>query len=205
MKTSNKKRIIRLCESAVMLSAGVVLGFVKLFDLPYGGSVTLCSMLPIIIISYRYGTFWGLGCGFVFSIIQLLLGIKSLSFATSAGAVTAIIFLDYIVAFSVLGLGGIYKKIIKNQILSLSLGTFTVGILRLFCHIISGCTVWAGLSIPSKDAFVYSVIYNAGYMLPEMAVTLIAAILISASVELGGEKLKLKNAKNKLKKSKTSK
>ena len=72
--------------------------------MPYGGAVTAASMLPIIIAGYRHGLKWGLITSFTYSILQLLTGLSNVSYATSTTAMIAIILLDYIVAFTVLGL-----------------------------------------------------------------------------------------------------
>ena len=106
-----------LTESAVMLALTVVLSYLKLLDLPYGGSITLCSMLPPILIAYRHGIGWGLSVGIANGLLQLLMGVSNLSYETSAAAAVAIIFLDYILAFAVTGFGGIFKKVFKNHII----------------------------------------------------------------------------------------
>ena len=98
-----------------MLAFAVVLSILKLVDLPYGGSITICSMLPIALIAYRYGTRWGLLTAFAFSLIQMLDGVKNLQYATSFGALVAIMLLDYILAFLVLGLCGIFRGKIRSQ------------------------------------------------------------------------------------------
>ena len=110
---------------------------------PYGGAVTAASMLPIIIAGYRHGLKWGLITSFTYSILQLLTGLSNVSYATSTTAMIAIILLDYIVAFTVLGLLGVVKKN-KHQTGALVLGTLIVCLLRYLCHFITGCTVWAG-------------------------------------------------------------
>ena len=56
------KLALRLTESAIMIAAATILSMFKLVELPYGGSITLASMLPIVIIAYRYGTAWGILC-----------------------------------------------------------------------------------------------------------------------------------------------
>ena len=117
------------------------------------------------------------------------MGVSNLSYATSATAAVAIIFLDYILAFAVTGLGGIFKKAFKGQTAALVLGTTLVCILRYAFHVISGCTVWAGLSIPTNEAFVYSVAYNATYMLPELLIAVIGAAYIGGAIGLSGQNL----------------
>jgi len=117
MLKSNKKNFTkRLTESAVLLALTLILSYLKLLDLPYGGSITLCSMLPPILIAYRFGLVWGFGVGFANGILQLLMGLNTLSYATSPTAAVAIILLDYIIAFSVSGFGGIFKNIFKKSV-----------------------------------------------------------------------------------------
>ena len=172
----------KLTESAVMLALTIILSYLKLLDLPYGGSITLCSMLPPILIAYRHGMLWGFGMGITNGALQLLMGINSLSYATSAAAAVAIILLDYIIAFAVSGFGGIFKGIFKNQTASILSGTAFVCFLRYICHVISGCTVWAGLSIPDTQALVYSLAYNATYMLPELIISVAGAAYLARAI-----------------------
>lgn len=189
MKNTKSNFTKKLTESAVMLALTFILSYLKLLDLPYGGSITLCSMLPPIFIAYRHGMLWGFGMGIANGALQLLMGMSSLSYATSAAAAVAIILLDYLVAFAVSGFGGIFKKIAKNQTVAIVLGTVLVCALRYLCHVISGCTVWAGLSIPTTDAFIYSIAYNATYMLPELIISVAGAAYLGTAINFEGEKL----------------
>ena len=165
----------RLVESSLMIALGTVLSMLKLVEMPYGGSITLASMLPIVIVAYRHGVAMGLGSGLVYAVIQQLLGLNTLSYFTTWQSVVAIIFLDYIIAFTVVGLGGIFKGKLAaatldvggKQTVELCTGMAFVCILRYICHTVSGATVWAGLSIPTEAALIYSIGYNATYMLPE--------------------------------------
>lgn len=171
----------KLTESALMLALATILSFVKIIELPFGGSITLASMLPMVILSYRYGFLWGLFSGFVYSLIQLLFGLNNLSYATSVIAAIAIIMLDYVLAFSCTAVGGLFRKM-KSQTSALALGAFATCIIRFLCHTISGCTVWAGVSVPTADAFLYSLIYNAAYMIPETIITVVIAIYLSTAL-----------------------
>ena len=189
MKKSKENFTKKLTESAVMLTLTIILSYLKLLDLPYGGSITLCSMLPPILIAYRHGMLWGFGVGIANGVLQLLMGMSSLSYATSAAAAVAIILLDYIIAFAVTGFGGIFKKVFKNQSAALVLGVTLVCALRYICHFISGCTVWAGLSIPSAEAALYSFAYNATYMLPELIISVVCALYLSKTINFEAEKL----------------
>lgn len=181
-KTSTK-----MVECAIMIAMAFVLSFIKVFDLPYGGSVTAASMVPIIIAGYRHGLKWGLTTGFAYSLLQLLTGLGNVAYATTWIAAVAIIVLDYIVAFTVLGLVGLFERN-KKQTTVLVTGTAIVCILRYICHVITGCTVWAGVSIPSSDGLWYSLVYNGSYMIPETIVTIIVIALISKLVDLRATK-----------------
>lgn len=172
-----------------MIALGFILSMLKIIDMPFGGSVTAFSMLPVIIIAYRYGTAWGLLSGFAASLLQMLMGLKNLTYATSAWAGIAIVMLDYIVAFAVMGLGGIFRKKIKNQGAALAMGALVACVLRYICHVISGCTVWAGVSIPTSDGLLYSLVYNCAYMVPEAILTIVAAYYAGSVFTLTEERI----------------
>ncbi len=172
-----------LVECAVMIAIATVLSLIKLVDLPYGGSVTIASSLPIIILAYRHGLGWGLGSGVAYAVLQQLLGLKTLGWVTTWQSIVAVILLDYIVAFTVMGLGGVFRKAIKSQPAALVAGALLASVLRYACHVISGATVWAGLSIPTTAALVYSFAYNATYMIPETLVLVIAAYYIGSLLD----------------------
>lgn len=177
-------KLLRLVESGLMLAVATVLSMVKVLDLPYGGSITAFSALPLLLVAYRHGTVWGLFTAFAHALMQLLLGAGALSYATSAGAAVAIIALDYLLAFSALGLGGIFRRRCQSQGAALVWGALLTGGIRYLCHVIAGCTVWAGLSIPTTAALTYSLAYNATYMLPETIVTALGGWYLSRAVDL---------------------
>ena len=171
----------KLAESGLMLALATILSVVAIAKLPYGGSITFASMLPLIIVAYRYGFGWGLLAGATYGIIQMLLGLDAVSYATSAVAAIAIIMLDYVLAFATTSLSGLFNKR-ENQAASLTYAALLVCVMRYVFHVISGATVWAGLSIPTADALIYSLIYNATYMLPETIITCVAAIYLGSTL-----------------------
>ena len=185
MQSSKKTRI--LIESAMMIALSTVLSIFKLIEMPYGGSVTIASMLPMVILAYRHGIGCGLASGLAYAALQQFLGLNTLSYVTGWQSIVAIILLDYIVAFTVVGLGGVFKKITKSERTALVLGTVLVAVLRYLCHVISGATVWAGLSIPTEAALIYSIGYNATYMLPEAIITAAVAYYISSLIDFKKE------------------
>ncbi len=189
MQTKGKNRVRKLVECAVMIALASALSFFPILKMPYGGSVTFASMLPIILIAYRNGIGWGLGSGFAFAFIQQMLGLDNLSYVSTWQSVLAVIILDYALAFVVLGLGGIFRGKLKNQSAEMVLGTVFVCALRYLCHVISGATVWAGISIPTKAALIYSIGYNATYMLPEVIVTAVVAYYVASMIDFRKEKI----------------
>ena len=184
MKSSTKNGTRRLVESALMIALATVLSVFKLVEMPYGGSVTLASMLPILILSYRHGAPAGLAGGAVYAVIQQLLGLKYLSYFTTWQSVVALILLDYALAFTLVGLGGVWRRVVKRQGVALLFGAVTVGVLRYICHVIAGATVWVGLSIPDSLALIYSLGYNATYMIPETLVLALVAYYVGEHIEL---------------------
>ncbi len=183
MQTKSKRGLTVLTECSIMIALATVLSVIKLLDLPYGGSITVASMLPIVIIAQRHGTAIGLASATAAAVLQLLLGLNTLSYVTTWYSVVAVIFLDYVIAFAVFGLSGVFKNKISNQALSMFTGALLASILRYVCHVISGATVWAGLSIPDSAALIYSVGYNATYMIPESVVLLLATLYVGSSID----------------------
>lgn len=169
----------KLVESALMVAFSTILSVLPMAQLPYGGSVTIASMFPLVLNAYRNGLGYGFGAGLCYGVIQQLLGLKNLSYFTTWQSVVAVILLDYLLAFAMTGLGGVFRRAIPSQRGALSAGAALAALCRYLCHVISGATVWAGLSIPSSAALLYSFGYNATYMVPE------TVILVAVSAYLG--------------------
>ena len=166
-----------------MIALSTVLSILKLAEMPYGGSITVASMLPIVVIVYRHGGRWGFSTALVASVIQLLLGLKNFSYFTTWQSLIALAVFDYILAFGVFALAGIFKKLEKRQNLAMLYGALLASILRYVCHVISGATIWAGLSIPTTAAFYYSLGYNATYMIPETIVLLLTVVYVGSVID----------------------
>ena len=180
--SQSARRTRALVESAVMISLATVLSIFKLAELPYGGSITLASMLPILLVAYRHGVAFGFGSGLVYGVVQQLLGLKNLSYFTTWQSIVAIILLDYLVAFGVIGIAALFRKL-RDRRLALLSGGLAACLLRYVCHVISGATVWAGLSIPTEAALAYSFVYNATYMIPETVVLLLVLGYLASALD----------------------
>ena len=207
-----KKNLYWLVESAIMLALAIVLEMVSKSIIPkmaFGGQITIVSMLPIVLVGWKYGIGKGLVTGFVYSLAEMLIGLADGTISAAflppeedglgVGRAILMLFLDYLLAYTVIGLGAIYKKTIKNDVVSLSLGAFTVLTLRYVSHILSGYILygaWAEWFFSQEgfyswgatilDTFsgnalslVYSIIYNGFYMIPEIIITTIVAVVVS--------------------------
>ena len=171
-----------LVEGAVMVALATVLSFIRVFKLPWGGSITLLSMLPIVLFSIRRGVSWGLAVSFVFSLIQFAQGIMDglFGWGLTLGMLIACILLDYIGAFTVLGIAGCFrKKGLPGWIGGISLA---VG-LRFALHFLSGVVIWHSFGelwsgFATENTYLYSFLYNGCYMLPELVFTLAGAVAL---------------------------
>ncbi len=178
-KSKSRMAVRWLVESALMIAIATVLNeYTKFIRMPLGGGVTICSMLPLVVMSFRWGWKRGLLTAGAFSLLQLLFGMDNVMYATSAGMAAAIVLLDYIVPYTVIGLAGICKG--KNLAVSYVIGIIVTFTLRLLCHFITGWWIWDALW-PNEFGMiapVYSIAYNGSYMLGEMVLSGAVAVLL---------------------------
>ena len=168
-----------LVESALFIALATVLSLIKI-DLPFGGGVTVLSMLPIVFCSHRWGWKWGVATAFVYSALQLVLGLDNVSYVTSAVMVFGVIFLDYIIAYTFIGFSGIFG----NSRKAVFLGILVTFVLRFLCHLVTGAWIWGEwmpeefMNMTMTNVWIYSFLYNGWYMLFEIVFTEIAAMLL---------------------------
>lgn len=209
MKSQQTTR--RLVTSAMLIAVASVLAlvseFIPFLQLRFGGTLTLASMLPIILISYMYGLKWGLGSAAVYAVIQIFMGFKTVAalFTPDSDSYMAlwmaicVVLLDYFLAYTSLGLGGIFARK-KGGCLRLVLGGVVAQVICYAFHVLSGFLFygawadWFFTESAAKDlaisgwimehlsgrglALLYSLIYNALYMLPGIVLTAAVAALI---------------------------
>ena len=156
-----------LCEGAIMVALALVLNQLKIFRLPNGGSITL-EMLPIFFYAVRWGVGPGLLAGFAFGLLQMFIdgdvawGWQSL-------------LLDYLVAFTPLGLAGLFK----GKQWGIFAGTVLGSVVRFIVHFISGITIYAIVAptelfnVTFTSPWMYSLAYNGSYMAIDMALCLV--------------------------------
>ena len=166
-----KENLQRLVLTAVMLGLATALSMIPIFpEPPMGGKITLASMLPIILIVLKYDFRWGLFTTFTYSVIQAMLSFAEvLSWGLSAEIFVGVLLLDYILPYTFLFVAGLFKKYGN---LGAMVGTVLALVCRFLFHFLSGMVLWDYITeMGFWGAFGYSVLYNGGYMLPELVVT----------------------------------
>ncbi len=177
----NTKTLI-MVEGAVMVALATALSFIRIYQLPWGGAITLLSMLPIVLFSIRRGVMAGMIVSFLYSLIQFAQGIMDglFGWGLTPGMLIACILLDYILAFSVLGVAGLFRK--KDNVGRIC-GIILALSLRFVCHFLSGVVIWKSYGelwdgFFTKSSALYSLLYNGSFMLPELVLTVIGAIAL---------------------------
>ncbi len=157
----NKARVKQLAFSAMAVSLAVVTSFIKLPSLPFGGSVTLFSMFFICLIGYLYGTKSGIITGIAYGFINLI--IQPYLYHPVQ------VLLDFPIAFGCLGLSGVFADSKYGIVKGYILGVFG----RYICHVISGYVFFASYAPKGMNPMIYTLGYNATYIVPEMIITIL--------------------------------
>lgn len=160
------ERIRILTETIVMVALSGALYLIKVFTLPQGGSITLGSMVPVLLLALRRGPKIGVLGGVAFGLVALVEDVYS---GVEVIFYPAQVILDYPLAFGLLGLAGFFRKI---PVLGVG-----VGVTARFCsHFVSGVLFFASYAPVGQSPFVYSAVYNAGFLIPEFVIT--AALMV---------------------------
>jgi len=155
-----------IAEIVVFVALASGLSFVKIFSLPQGGSVTAGSMVPIIWLALRRGAKIGLFSAAVYGCVQLV--IEPFVFNPAQ------VLLDYPIAFGTLGLAGFFRN---RPFLGVNVGIGG----RFLAHFISGAIFFGSYAPEGMSPLVYSAIYNGGYLLPELVISIYLVYLLQES------------------------
>ena len=153
----------KMAYCAMCLALGVVTSMLKVFEFPFGGSITLCSMLFAMLPGWLYGLPTGLLCGLIYGILQFVLGPYVLT--------PLQVLFDYVFAFMILGVSGFFSRQ-KN---GLVLGYIAAAFGRFVMATIAGL-IWVSLGSTAWDGWAplpYSMAYNGAYIGAEAVLTLI--------------------------------
>ena len=173
-KSENKAKLTtkQLTYSAVALALAMVCSMIKFANLPMGGSVTLCSMLFIVLIGYWFGPYVGLTTAFAYGLLQFV--VEPIFYTLPQ------MLIDYPLAFGALGLAGFFA----GNKHGLQLG-YLVGVIgRYIFAVISGVVFFGAYAPEGTPAIVYSLGYNATYIVPEAVITLIIISIPAVSKAL---------------------
>ncbi|SFJ61681.1 energy-coupled thiamine transporter ThiT [Thermoflavimicrobium dichotomicum] len=167
------KKLVTLIEVAIMAAIAVVFDKMTIYQAPYGGSVTL-SMVPIVMVALRRGMWPGIACGVITGVLQLI------TEGYVVHPVQAI--LDYPVAYGVLGVAGwvlLKESQPRNaKMLRSGFGILMAGLSRTLAHFLSGIIFFASMAPKGQSPYLYSLIYNAAYMIPNMIIAFIITLIL---------------------------
>ncbi len=158
----------QLVFGALCIAVAFALSFLKFFEMPFGGSITPASMLPIMMFAYIYGTPKGLIVGLGYGMLQMLQGIFVTPLESPVLQIIQIL-MDYGVAFMALALAGLFKK-------NLLLGVLAGGLGRLAVSTISGMLFFA-MYAEGQSVFAYSFVYNLTYIGPDIVICFVVALI----------------------------
>ena len=179
----NQTKTRMLTEGAIMVALAFILSFLKIVNFTWGGSITVLSMLPIVVFSLRYGAKYSFAVSFMYSLLQLFQGITLdgiFAWGLTPAILVAVIFLDYILPFTLLGAAGFFNN---GKFSTIILGTVSAVMLRFACHYLSGVFIWKSVGelwggLIVNTPYLYSLLYDGAYMVPELIFTTIGAIIL---------------------------
>ncbi|MDL2218909.1 energy-coupled thiamine transporter ThiT [Ruminococcaceae bacterium OttesenSCG-928-O06] len=176
-----------LVEGALMVALAFVLSYLSFQPLPWGGDITLLSTLPIVMMSLRHGAKWGVGTAGVYSLLQLVQGMPNVVAVPVKTVWTMALcaLLDYVLAYTALGFSGPIAQRFKHRTAGIAAGIALTGLARFACSFLSGVLIWGQFAWDGWPVWLYSLAYNASWCLPDVFLTLVAALLLSRVRVLG--------------------
>ena len=180
-KKSSDSGIRTLVECALMVALAIVLDLIPMPKWPNGGSLSIAAV-PIIFISYRHGLLWGLSSGLVYSVVQMITGFYPPPAGTFLGYV-GVVLLDYVLAFTAFGLADLFAKPFgRHRLVGYGIGAICVNLLRFLCSFLSGWIIWGVYAPEGQAPWLYSLLYNGGYMLPNAILCAVVIVLLCTFV-----------------------
>ncbi len=165
----------KIVYGGMCIALAFILSYIRIFKMPQGGSITLVSMFPIILYAMVFGPIAGIAAGVGYGLLQVIQDNFVVHWAQ--------LFLDYPLAFGLLGLAGLAPKFLKNiQIRTIM--AVSIAILARGCmHFLSGFIFFAEYAPEGQSPVIYSLIYNSSYIIPELIFTLfLSVILVSTPI-----------------------
>ncbi len=160
-----------LTEAALAVALAFVLGLIKVFEMPFGGSISL-EMVPLILLAVRQGPWVGIAAGAVYGLLDLI--------TPPVFAVHPVqVLFDYPLAFGVLGLAGFFRPTVRGAIL----GTVVAVLARFLCHFVSGVVFFASYAPEGWNPYLYSAAYNLAYLIPSLIIALVVVVVLLRALE----------------------
>lgn len=171
-----RKQTVVVAEMALTLALAAVLNRFAVFQMPFGGSISL-DMLPIIVFALRRGPALGVACGAVYGFVDFVAEPFVLPGATLLRQ-AAQVALDYPLAFGALGLAGL-AAVRARPVVAAGVGG-ALGVLgRFVAHFASGVLFFASYAPEGQSPLVYSAIYNGGYLVPSAIACIALAMVVT--------------------------
>lgn len=174
----DRRKLQFIMEAAILGALSFILDKLTIFVMPQGGSITL-SMLPIIVMAFRWGIRGGLLTGFLSGLLQLITGGTVFHWVQ--------VLLDYTLAYTLVGVAavttfwlvsGIKKNNKGRMVAAIVVGTVIGGLLRFAVHFYAGMVFFGEYAPEGQPAWLYSLLYNASYMIPSIILCAIVASLL---------------------------
>jgi thiamine transporter len=187
----NHETILATASGGMAIALSTVLSLIKLYQMPQGGSITPASLLPIFFCALAFGPAWGIGIGAVYGLLQFIISPYAAHWAS--------IILDYPLAFALIGLAGLFstKYNVRTAERNVLRRLGQIPVLRVIVAIVIGVAgrfaasfvsgmIFYGIYAPEgQSAAIYSLIYNATYILPDMVIIFIVLIPLAAVFRIG--------------------
>lgn len=159
-----------LTEAAIAVALAFVLGLIKVFQMPFGGSISL-EMIPLILLALRQGPFVGVVAGAAYGLLNL---------AVEPFVVHPVqVLFDYPLAFGALGLAGFFQPTIRGAVI----GTVVAVLARFACHFVSGVVFFASYAPEGWNPYLYSAAYNGAYLVPSLVIALVVVVVLLRALE----------------------
>ncbi|MEA4889713.1 MAG: energy-coupled thiamine transporter ThiT [Clostridiaceae bacterium] len=183
---NTREMILATATGGMAIALSTILSILTVIKMPQGGSLTICSMLPLIFCALAFGPAWGIGVCVVYGLLQFIIEPITVHWAS--------IIMDYPLAFGLLGLAGLFaapaarrktEKNILRRVGMLPLPRIALAVVvamgcRLISHVLSGVIFFASYAPEGQNVWVYSFIYNASYLIPEMVITCAVLVPLAA-------------------------
>ncbi|MBA2510936.1 MAG: energy-coupled thiamine transporter ThiT [Rubrobacteraceae bacterium] len=159
-----------LTEAALAIALAFVLGLIKVFQMPFGGSISL-EMIPLILLALRQGPVVGVVTGAAYGLLNLAVGPVVVH--------PVQVLFDYPLAFGALGLAGFFRPTVRGAVI----GATVAVLARFVCHFVSGVVFFASYAPEGWNPYVYSGAYNAAYLIPSLVIALVVVVVLLRALE----------------------